>query len=140
MNDLGTCVKDWVVRTENQGEESVIRAFTSLVKDLWAQLLHFPRIDLCMIIMWYQLFKDFTWHLVPGAEFAWVCSTPKIIQPTVGGAGFNFPRLQLSHGSRFSNLLRDIVHQPKLIYYFSSLLIISLSISIALNTPLTWNR
>lgn len=107
---------------------------------LSSQLLHFPRIDLCMIIMWYQLFKDFTWHLVPGAEFAWVCSTPKIIQPTVGGAGFNFPRLQLSHGSRFSHLLRDIVHQPKLIYYFSSLLIISLSISIALNTPLTWNR
>lgn len=32
MNDLSICVKDWVVRTENQGEESVIRAFTSLVR------------------------------------------------------------------------------------------------------------
>ena len=32
MDALSICVKDWVVRTENQGEESVIGAFTSLIR------------------------------------------------------------------------------------------------------------
>ena len=116
------------MRTENQGEESVIRAFTSLVRTFELsdsafsqnRLMHgynvVPTIQRIHLAFGTNYSKNSLGIWYQGQKiFARVCSTPKIIQPTAGGAGFNFPRLQLSHGSRFSHLLRDIVHQPKLI-------------------------